>query len=238
MGKKRNPKQEEILLSFMQGNEAIAKGFTKGDRVDVEAKWGELTKSLNAVGPPCKDLAGWKKSWVDWKSTIKKKLSDNRREVNSSGGGPYSQQPISPTEEAIAVLCSLYKSVNGMDGVRRYGPSQAPTTSSNREVPGDGAEKSADESSNSIAESTTNKAATIEPRNTSRARRRSIDTFEKMCMEQNAAFDRIARAFDELLTFKKKELEIKEQEEKERKRHNEILEEIEMLKLETLRKFL
>ncbi|XP_067625835.1 uncharacterized protein [Eurosta solidaginis] len=229
MGNKRNAKQEQIILSFMQAEEDIARGYTKGDRVEIEQKWADLAKSLNAVGPPCKDLAGWKKSWIDWKGGIKKKLSDNRREVNATGGGPYFQQPISPSEEAIVVLCNLFKSVEGTSGVRRFGLSRVKKIVSSEEATNDDVKSITDESCASTAEP----AAETELPSTSRQRRRPVDTFEKVCAEQNLLLKRIADAFDKLLLHKKTELELKEAREKEKKRHHERMEEIEQQKLDT-----
>ncbi|XP_067632472.1 uncharacterized protein [Eurosta solidaginis] len=143
----------------MQAEEDIARDYTKGDRVEIEQKWSDLAKSLNVVGPPCKDLAAWKKSWIDWKGSIKKKLSDNRREVNATGGGPYFQQPISPSEEAIAVLCNLFKSVEGTTGVRRFGLSRVKKIVSSEETTNDDVKSITDESCASTAEPAANLAA-------------------------------------------------------------------------------
>ncbi|KAM8701511.1 hypothetical protein ACLKA7_005464, partial [Drosophila subpalustris] len=78
-GKHRSVEQEKILLDFMKENNDIACGFTKGDKVDILRKWRELTTSLNAAGPPCKTMDGWKKAWTDWNDVIMSKMTNNRR---------------------------------------------------------------------------------------------------------------------------------------------------------------
>ncbi|XP_036348010.1 uncharacterized protein LOC118757403 [Rhagoletis pomonella] len=238
MGKKRNAKQEEIMLSFMQQNEGIAKGYSKGDRVLIEAKWAELTSSLNAVGPPCKDLGGWKKSWVDWKATIKKKLASNRRENMATGGGPYSQQVISPTEEAVAVVCNLYRAVEGIRGANTFGHASVQSVVVGEEATDLAAENVGDESNTSFIEVIDDTIEATGPQSTSRQRRHSTDAFEVVCIEQNSILNRIANVLDEVLVQKKNEFKVMEEKEQERKRHYQRMEEIEQEKLETLKKFL
>ncbi|KAL7725398.1 hypothetical protein ACLKA6_009739 [Drosophila palustris] len=68
-------------------------------------------------------MDGWKKAWTDWKGVIKSKMAHNRRESVATGGGPYDQKYLQPAEEAIAVLCGLYKLVNGVKGTHTFGDS-------------------------------------------------------------------------------------------------------------------
>ncbi|XP_062127148.1 uncharacterized protein LOC133839559 [Drosophila sulfurigaster albostrigata] len=114
----------------MQDNESMARGFAKGDRVAAEAKWSELAGALNAIGPPIKDVAGWKKVWCDWKANIRKKIAQNKAEVRATGGGPYCQQPLTAMEKDVAKLCGLFEMVDGVGAVA-YG---APTTIIEEEV--------------------------------------------------------------------------------------------------------
>ncbi|XP_060665313.1 uncharacterized protein LOC132797569 [Drosophila nasuta] len=111
MGKHKSTFQYEVILNFMQANENLARGFAKGDRVAAEAKWSELAGALNAIGPPIKDVAGWKKVWCDWKANIRKKIAHNKAEVRATGGGPYCQQPLTAMEEDVAKLCGLFEMV-------------------------------------------------------------------------------------------------------------------------------
>ncbi|XP_033250527.1 uncharacterized protein LOC108159375 isoform X1 [Drosophila miranda] len=99
MGKHKSSLQDEVLVGFMKDNPDLAKGFVKGDRVVVDAKWAELCGALNAVGPPIKDALGWKKVWADWKTNIRKKMAKNKSETRATGGGPFAQQSLGELEE-------------------------------------------------------------------------------------------------------------------------------------------
>ncbi|KAL7728469.1 hypothetical protein ACLKA6_005224 [Drosophila palustris] len=48
-------------------------------------------------------------------------MAHNRRESVATGGGPYDQKCLQPAEEEIAVLCGLYKLVNGVKGTHTFG---------------------------------------------------------------------------------------------------------------------
>ncbi|XP_033239465.1 uncharacterized protein [Drosophila pseudoobscura] len=117
MGKHKSSLQDEILVGFMKDNPDLAKGFVKGDRVVVDAKWAELCGALNAVGPPIKDALGWKKVWADWKTNIRKKMAKNKSETRATGGGPFAQQSLGELEEEVAKLCGLYEMVEGVGGL-------------------------------------------------------------------------------------------------------------------------
>ncbi|XP_043064699.1 uncharacterized protein LOC122320573 [Drosophila ficusphila] len=100
----------------MKGKPDLARGFVKGDRVAAEAKWADLAGALNAIKPPIKDVAGWKKVWCDWKSNTRKKIAKIKAEARATGGGPYSQQVITDVEEEVAKICGLYEMVEGVAG--------------------------------------------------------------------------------------------------------------------------
>ncbi|KAL7723070.1 hypothetical protein ACLKA6_018411 [Drosophila palustris] len=82
-------------------------------RIDNFAQCSRASKS--------KTMDGWKKAWTDWKGVIKSKMAHNRRESVATGGGPYDQKCLQPAEEEIAVLCGLYKLVNGVKGTHTFG---------------------------------------------------------------------------------------------------------------------
>ncbi|KAH8247509.1 hypothetical protein KR038_005385, partial [Drosophila bunnanda] len=103
------------ILNFMKKNPDLAKGFVKGDRVASDAKWSDLTNALNAIGPPIKDVGGWKKVWCDWRSAIRKKIAKNMAGVRATGRSPYSQQVVTEVEEGLAKVCGLYEVVDEVD---------------------------------------------------------------------------------------------------------------------------
>ncbi|XP_017490618.1 PREDICTED: uncharacterized protein LOC108378821 [Rhagoletis zephyria] len=93
----------------------IAKGFTKRDKQLVDSLCQQLAESLNSAGPPTKDITGWKKVWTDWKSEGKK-LVQNKAEERATGGGPFSKNTLTQTEESIVRTCGMVQSVEGFSG--------------------------------------------------------------------------------------------------------------------------
>ncbi|XP_036347899.1 uncharacterized protein LOC118757280 [Rhagoletis pomonella] len=75
MGKHKSSLQDSIMVRFMESNPDMAKGFIKGDKAKSDMQWRELVNELNSNGPPTKDVMGWKKVWIDWKTTVRKKKS-------------------------------------------------------------------------------------------------------------------------------------------------------------------
>ncbi|XP_036319538.1 uncharacterized protein LOC118733981 isoform X2 [Rhagoletis pomonella] len=138
MGKHKNATQISIFIEFMQRYPDIAKGFTKRDKPSLDALWEVLIESLNSAGPPQKDANGWKKTWTEWKSDVKKKLAHNNSESRATGGGPFSKQQLSQAEEAIVRICAMTKSVVGVPGNDPGPPNKSddetPSTSSKRQA--------------------------------------------------------------------------------------------------------
>ncbi|XP_020803549.1 uncharacterized protein LOC110180234 isoform X2 [Drosophila serrata] len=109
MGKHRTAQQDAIFVAFMERHPIIAKNYLKGDKQAAEAAWKRLAKELNSVGPPVKEACEWKRVWKDWKSCIKKKITNNRLEdSNASGKGSLYQDTLTPLEDAVAVISDLY----------------------------------------------------------------------------------------------------------------------------------
>ncbi|XP_067637307.1 uncharacterized protein [Eurosta solidaginis] len=116
MGKHKNSMQNSIFIEFMEKYPDIAKGFTKRDKPTVDDLWQQLVTSLNSAGPPQKDVNGWRKTWTEWKSDIKRKLAQIQTESRATGGGPFTKHQLSQTEETIVRICGMTKSVEGVAG--------------------------------------------------------------------------------------------------------------------------
>lgn len=104
----------------MEQHQDIARGYTKGDRVVVEEHWLSLAKNLNSSGPPTKDASGWKKTWADWKTYVKKKMCHNKKENQKTGGGEYNKYVLTDVEETMARICGFHKSVDGIGGTKSF----------------------------------------------------------------------------------------------------------------------
>ncbi|XP_050338712.1 uncharacterized protein LOC126765175, partial [Bactrocera neohumeralis] len=104
-------------LNLWKKNPDILRGFTKRNKPTIDSLWQALTESLNAAGPPHKDVKGWKKVMTEWKSGIKRKLAHNKIESRATGGGPFSKYQLTPNEETIVRLCGISQTIEGILGV-------------------------------------------------------------------------------------------------------------------------
>ncbi|XP_019894828.1 uncharacterized protein LOC109614041 [Musca domestica] len=106
-------KQFEILVSEMEKNPCLAKGFTKGHvPANFKSDWESIATKLNVNGPPIRDPDGWQKVWKDLKFKTKKKLVHNKGETSSTGGGIFKQMILSPLEESVANIMQFLKLLN------------------------------------------------------------------------------------------------------------------------------
>ncbi|XP_017475381.1 PREDICTED: uncharacterized protein LOC108365751 [Rhagoletis zephyria] len=108
---------------MMAAKRDIAQGFQQRSKEEVQAFWNEVVTSLNALGPPSKDSNAWRKVWIDWKCYIKRKLSDNKKEMMSTGGGQCRLQRITPLEEQVIELTGLIRYTSGIRGALDFGDS-------------------------------------------------------------------------------------------------------------------
>ncbi|XP_023308982.2 uncharacterized protein LOC111690680 isoform X2 [Lucilia cuprina] len=99
----------------------LGRGFSKKDKTSQEKLWTALKDELNAAGPPTKDLGDWKKTWLDWKSNVKRKLSHNKKEVRQTGGGNFNQYILSQLEEEVAIISGIYETVDGIKNTQSFG---------------------------------------------------------------------------------------------------------------------
>uniref|UniRef100_A0A8W7PWV6 Regulatory protein zeste n=1 Tax=Anopheles coluzzii TaxID=1518534 RepID=A0A8W7PWV6_ANOCL len=95
----------------------IARGMFKGDQT---AFWEEMAEHLNALGPPIRTGATWKRVWFDYKCAVKKKLRVNKASLLATGGGPFHQRPLNDVEERVADLTNLKATIEGNSG-RAFG---------------------------------------------------------------------------------------------------------------------
>ncbi|XP_044248480.1 uncharacterized protein [Drosophila takahashii] len=212
--KHKNTVQDEIFLKFMGENVDIARGFVKGDRVAVDAKWSALAAELNPAGPPVKDVSGWKKAWCDWKGAIKKKLAHNRKESTATGGGPFNQVTVSDVEGSVAAICGIYQMVNGIEEARSFGP-----PSSDIKAEGDKTIKRPANTSAAIDQT---------PKRTRVGQTKSL---EEVCATQNALMERVVESMESMAATMKMQTEMMAQ-------HLQELKTIEAQKLEVLTKLL
>ncbi|XP_070068058.1 uncharacterized protein [Drosophila takahashii] len=107
---------KNLNKTLKDGNDAI--GIYSGRRILVTTAWEDLATELNAHGPPCKTADGWRRVWKDWKQ---KKIATNKKETRATGGGPFQQEALTASEDAIAVAIDLYQMVEGIAGAEAFG---------------------------------------------------------------------------------------------------------------------
>lgn len=61
------------------------------------------------------------KVWTTRKYKAKKKLSNNKRSIRQTGGGPYDIQQFTPAEEMVIDACGFEATVSGIPNVGSYG---------------------------------------------------------------------------------------------------------------------
>ncbi|XP_036343009.1 uncharacterized protein LOC118752258 [Rhagoletis pomonella] len=111
LSKKINRHQIEILITLMEARPDIARGFHKGHNDEVSRFWRNAEAELNSAGPPLKNITQWKKVWTDQKKYVRHKAAQSFEARKSSGGGPNTQQKLSPNEEAIYKLIGMNENV-------------------------------------------------------------------------------------------------------------------------------
>ncbi|XP_055920269.1 uncharacterized protein LOC129951899 [Eupeodes corollae] len=121
--KTTNKAQYERLYELMSERADLAQGYTKLPKEEVQNFWEKVKGELNSLGPPLKDASIWRKVWFDWKSYIKRKLVDNKKETKSTGGREYRQHFFSKLEEAVIELTGLKTSTAGIKNTINVGPS-------------------------------------------------------------------------------------------------------------------
>ncbi|XP_067619894.1 uncharacterized protein [Eurosta solidaginis] len=130
-------KQFEVLVDFMKAHPDLSKGLLKSanGRNAASNLWKRVTSQLNAVGPPSRDVAGWKKVWADYKVHLKSKMRRNKISVSGTGGGPSGFVPLTHLEEEVSKLLSADKSMSGTISTSRFGAKPKSASIQPRESP-------------------------------------------------------------------------------------------------------
>ncbi|XP_041767980.1 myb-like protein D [Anopheles merus] len=105
--------QYQQMVDELEKVPDIARGMYKGDQT---AFWEEMAEHLNALGPPIRTGATWKRVWFDYKCAVKKKLRVNKASLLATGGGPFQQRPLNDVEERVANLTNLKATIEGNSG--------------------------------------------------------------------------------------------------------------------------
>ncbi|XP_036329832.1 uncharacterized protein LOC118741973 [Rhagoletis pomonella] len=245
---KLNLTQKEIMADFMAKHPSLAKNNLPNSaqgRVSSNRLWEELSRRLNAEGPPVKDAKMWRKAFADQKYQAKKKLSFNKSSKQRTGGGPYQEKVITAAEEMIIEAAGLEVCVEGNKSVPAFGSIPATQASTNSS----GSNVSSDEESLSSLPGPSTAVYTPRGRKTpqSKTPRKKSGSDEKLALLQenvksvsdfhrnlDTKVDKLLETQEKLLLVQERMLEIKEEKHRSQQEAREIDLQIKRLELETL----
>ncbi|XP_053667879.1 uncharacterized protein LOC128718244 [Anopheles marshallii] len=110
------------MVELLEGVPDIARAMSKGDQTKF---WEDMAEHLNALGPPIRSGATWKRVWFDYKCAVKKKLRANKASLLATGG-KFQEKPLNDVEERVANLTNLNATVEG-NSARSFGIIPAPS---------------------------------------------------------------------------------------------------------------
>ncbi|XP_030036676.2 uncharacterized protein LOC115452319 [Manduca sexta] len=102
--------QVSALVDFMQEHSELAKGLvsTGSERDDLEAKWKEITCTLNSMGGAIKSVDKWKQTWRDFKANNRKRALKHQQSAGDtgysdlSGDSTHSESDYEPPKKKYA----------------------------------------------------------------------------------------------------------------------------------------
>ncbi|XP_055377869.1 SAFB-like transcription modulator [Condylostylus longicornis] len=100
-----NKRQLVRLVELMEENLDIGRGIIL--KASAKKKWEEFAVELNSLGPPQRNYEKWQRVWNDLKFKVKKKINDNKDELNGSNCGSSKSHKYSETEQAIINILQL-----------------------------------------------------------------------------------------------------------------------------------
>ena len=77
-------------------------------KIMLDAKWNEICRNINALGiGTTLEVEKVKKKWFDMKSTAKKAMAENKKELTNTGGGSNAAATPSELQFKIASFIGL-----------------------------------------------------------------------------------------------------------------------------------
>ncbi|XP_073836687.1 uncharacterized protein [Musca autumnalis] len=101
--KKSTMEQLNYLVRSLEENPNLTRGIPifGSNRLSADEDWAKICQTLNSLGPPTRSVGEWKKTWADLKSRTKKKIAENKKSMNATGGGLYRFNHLTELEEII-----------------------------------------------------------------------------------------------------------------------------------------
>ncbi|XP_073821381.1 uncharacterized protein [Musca autumnalis] len=101
--------QFEMLVQKMEAHPNVARGVRLfGEtKATFDEVWKDVAEQLNSCGPPTRTPDEWHRVWTHFKSKLKKKMSQNKKNITATGGGPSQEISLSSMEQAVADLLQI-----------------------------------------------------------------------------------------------------------------------------------
>lgn len=95
----------------MEENPEIATGTSKTTPKNF---WDDAALQLNALGPPFKTGKEWLHTWIQKKYNTKRKLTENKKQQNMTGGGIGKFHALDELDDRVLAVANLEKSVTAV----------------------------------------------------------------------------------------------------------------------------
>ncbi|XP_067646179.1 uncharacterized protein [Eurosta solidaginis] len=204
---KLNPKQKGIMAQFMSAHTDLAKSSMPNcaqGRSTAHKLWKELSKQLNAEGPPTKKAKLWKKVYADLKYKTKRKLSLNK------------ERNLTAAEELIVEAAGLDASISGNTIIQTYSSSRSvPVTVASRPASRASTSSRSSEANSIASSSCSNLPASIWTRPVSKVATPRRTNIKAALLEENIKLTAdhqkvMGETFDRLLQINYRQLKIDE----------------------------
>ncbi|XP_055373509.1 uncharacterized protein LOC129606905 [Condylostylus longicornis] len=116
IGIKTTNSQYQNLINILSDRQDIAHGITRRNKDELGTFWVYVATELNQLGPPTKDPIAWRKVWSDYKSYVKKKLVQNKKEIEVTDGKPRKLHFLNSMEQKVVKISGLEKYIKLVDG--------------------------------------------------------------------------------------------------------------------------
>ncbi|CAG9765768.1 unnamed protein product [Ceutorhynchus assimilis] len=112
-----SPQQKSLLISYLEEHPQLVKQKQGNQHTNADATklWQELSGKLNSIPGAMKGWKEWRKTWSDLKTRTKKKVSENKKEHNKTGGGPHTGDIIDAEDDKILDIIGGDILITGLD---------------------------------------------------------------------------------------------------------------------------
>ncbi|KAK3890874.1 hypothetical protein Pcinc_005174 [Petrolisthes cinctipes] len=116
-----------MITEWKRREHVLREKFTRNITAESKRKaWDEITFLVNSVSSVLRTREDVKKKFTDFRSAVKKKAADIRRDSQETGGGPSTETKLNAVEEAmLGTLADVQ--VGGLPDIRDPGPSEHDT---------------------------------------------------------------------------------------------------------------